>query len=160
MITSNLGIGPMSTEVIEAVFRYSHFYRKELMLIASKNQIDYSGGYVNDWNTKQYCEFLSDMKKKYKYSIVKNCRDHCGPGFTGNMSMDDTYKTIESDIKNGFDLIHIDLCHYGGTNEERLEESKHAIEYCLKLNENIDIEIGTDENLGSKYSFKIGRAHV
>ena len=153
MITSNLGIGPMSTEVIEAVFRYSHFHRKELMLIASKNQIDYSGGYVNGWSTKQYCDFLKKMKKKYAYSNVKNCRDHCGPGFTGNMSMDDTYKTIESDIENGFALIHIDLCYYHGTNEERLEVSKKAIEHCLKLNENISIEIGTDENLGAKYSF-------
>ncbi len=69
------------------------------------------------------------------------------------MSMDDTYKTIETDIENGFDLIHIDLCHYHGTNEERLDESKKAIEHCLKLNKNISIEIGTDENLGAKYSF-------
>ena len=143
----------MSTEVIEAVFRYSHLHRKELMLIASKNQIDHTGGYVNGWNTKQYCGFLRKMKNKYDYSNVKNCRDHCGPGFTGNMSMDDTYKTIESDIENNFDLIHIDLCYYLGTNEERLEESKKAIEHCLKLNENISIEIGTDENLGAKYSF-------
>ena len=124
MITSNLGIGPMSTEVIEAVYRYSHFHRKELMLIASKNQIDYSGGYVNDWNTKQYSDFLKKMDREYSYSIVKNCRDHCGPGFNGNMSMDDTYKTIDSDVENDFDLIHIDLCHYHGSNEERLNESK------------------------------------
>jgi len=153
MINSNLGIGPMSTEVIEAVFRYSHFHRKDLMLIASKNQIDHSGGYVNGWDTKQYCDFLGEMKKKYIYSNIINCRDHCGPGFSGNMSMDDTYKTIETDIENGFDLIHIDLCYYKGSNEKRLEESKKAIEHCLKLNENILIEIGTDENLGAMYSF-------
>ena len=153
MFTSNLGIGPMSTEVIEAVFKYSHYHRKNLMLIASKNQIDHSGGYVNGWNTKQYCGYLNEMKNKYSYSSVQNCRDHCGPGFTGNMSMDDIYKTIKTDIENGFDLIHIDLCYFQGTNEERLNESKKAIEYCLKLNENIAIEIGTDENLGSKYSF-------
>ncbi len=152
MITSNLGVGPMSTEVIEAVFRYSHFHRKELMLIASKNQIDYSGGYVNNWNTRKYCEYLDELKKKYNFSNVKNCRDHCGPGFNGNMSMDDTYRTIESDIENGFDLIHVDLCYFEGTNPERLDESKKAIEHCFKLNSDIAIEIGTDENLGSKYS--------
>ena len=53
MINSKLGIGPMSSEVIEAVYRYSHFFRKELMLIVSKNQVDYTGGYVNNWNTEQ-----------------------------------------------------------------------------------------------------------
>ncbi len=142
----------MSTEVIEAVFRYSHYHRKEMMLIASKNQIDHSGGYVNGWDTRQYCEFLDEMKKKYTFSSVKNCRDHCGPGFNGDMSMDDTYKTIETDIENGFDLIHIDLCHFQGSNEERLKESEKAIERCLALNSDIAIEIGTDENLGSKYS--------
>ena len=152
LINSRLGVGPMSTEVIEAVFRYSHYHRKQLMMIASKNQIDYSGGYVNSWNTKQYCEFLNIMNKKYTYNNVINCRDHCGPGFNGNMSMDDTYKTIESDIENNFDLIHIDLCHYQGTNKERLEESRNAIKHCLKLNKEMAIEIGTDENLGSKYS--------
>ena len=152
MINSKLGIGPMSSEVIEAVYRYSHFFRKELMLIVSKNQVDHSGGYVNKWNTEQYASFLEEMKKKYSNSNVKNCRDHCGPGFSGNMSMEDTYKTIESDIENHFDLIHIDLCHYQGTNKERLYESKKAIEHCLNLNNEIAIEIGTDENVGSMYS--------
>ena len=40
------------------------------------------------------------MKNKYNFSDVKNCRDHCGPGFNGNMNLKDTYKTIESDIEN------------------------------------------------------------
>ena len=35
-----IGIGPMSSEVIEAVYKYSSINNKELMLIASKNQID------------------------------------------------------------------------------------------------------------------------
>ena len=152
MINSKLGIGPMSSEVIEAVYRYSHFFRKELMLIVSKNQVDYSGGYVNNWNTEQYTSFLEEMRNKYSNSNVKSCRDHCGPGFSGNMSMEDTYKTIETDIENRFDLIHIDLCHYQGTNKERLYESKKAIEHCLNLNNEIALEIGTDENVGSMYS--------
>ena len=55
-IKANLGIGPMSSETIEAVYRFSNFHRKQIMLIASKNQIDYSGGYVNKWTTKEYAE--------------------------------------------------------------------------------------------------------
>ena len=43
---ATLAIGPMSSETIEATFRYSNFYRKELMLISSKNQIDWNGGDV------------------------------------------------------------------------------------------------------------------
>ena len=45
-----LGVGPMSTEVIEAVFRYSTLNRKPIMLVSTKNQIDHKHGYVNNWN--------------------------------------------------------------------------------------------------------------
>lgn len=43
-----LGIGALSSEIIEAVFRYSNNNLIPLMLIASKNQIDWDGGYVNN----------------------------------------------------------------------------------------------------------------
>lgn len=151
-INSDLGIGPMSSESIEAVFRFSHFNRKELMIIPSLNQINHNGGYVNGWTTDQFAEYISKMKEKYDYSNVKICRDHCGPGFNGSDKIEDVYKTIESDIKNGFDLIHIDFCHFKGSREEKLEESKKAIEYALSLNPNILLEVGTDENLGANYN--------
>lgn len=152
MIEAKQGIGPMSPEIIEAVYRYSHFNRTPLMLIASKNQIDYNKGYVNNWSTKDYMTFVKEMKEKYKNSNVKICRDHCGPGFNGIHELEDVYKTIETDIANGFDLMHIDFCHFKGSNEERLKESKKAVEHCLKLNPNILLEIGTDENIGAKFS--------
>lgn len=62
----NLGIGPMSSEVIESVYKYSAINNQPLMLIASKNQIDHSSGYVNNWNTKQYSLFLKSIKKNIK----------------------------------------------------------------------------------------------
>jgi hypothetical protein len=46
MLTSNLAFGPMSKEIIEAVFRHSHKYNKQLMLICSRNQVDVDKGYV------------------------------------------------------------------------------------------------------------------
>ena len=152
MINAKLAIGPMSSEIIEAVFRYSHYNRKELMLIASKNQIDYSGGYVNKWATPDYMSFVKEMKSKYQNSKVIICRDHCGPGFNGNFEIEDAYKTIKSDIENGFDLIHVDLCHYPGTKDEKFEASKKLIEYCFSLNPSVMLEIGTDENAGDNFS--------
>ena len=147
-----LAIGPMSQEIVEAVFYYSNFFRTPLMLIASKNQVDYNGGYVNDWTTKEYMKFVGEMKKLYPQAEVKICRDHCGPGFNGNYDLKDTYKTIDEDIKTGFDLIHIDFCKHKGSSEEKLKESKKAILYCLKKNPKIELEIGTDENRGTNYS--------
>ena len=147
-----LAIGPMSEEIIEAVFYYSNFFRAPLMLIASKNQIDYKGGYVNNWTTEEYMEFVRKMRKQYPMAKVKICRDHCGPGFNGNDDLKDVYKTIDADIKSGFDLIHIDFCKFKGSTEGRLKESKKAVLYCLKKNPKIELEIGTDENRGTNYS--------
>ncbi|MBI2102540.1 class II fructose-bisphosphate aldolase [Candidatus Woesearchaeota archaeon] len=147
-----LGIGPMSSEIIEAVFRYSHLRRKPLMLIPSKNQIDHNGGYVNNWTTKQFMDFIQKMRTMYPQSKVKICRDHCGPGFNGNFDLEDTFNSIKSDVQHGFDLIHIDFCHFQGSKEERFEASRKAVELCLQLNPNIELEIGTDENEGTKFS--------
>lgn len=147
-IYSKLGVGPMSSEIIEAVFRYSANKNESLMLIASKNQIDWDRGYVNTWSTNEYANYISQLKKQYPKSKVYICRDHCGPGFK-NDDLEDVYKTIDSDIANGFDLIHIDFCHFKGNYQEILAESKKAIEYIQKKNPNILIEIGTDENEGA-----------
>lgn len=147
-----LAIGPMSPEIVEAVFYYSNFFRTPLMLIASKNQIDYKGGYVNSWTTKEYMRFVKEMRKMYPLAKVKICRDHCGPGFNGNYDLKDVYKTIDEDIDSGFDLIHIDFCKHKGSLEEKLLESKKAVLHCLKKNPKIELEIGTDENRGTNYS--------
>lgn len=136
----------MSSEVIEAVFRYSEENSEPLMLIASKNQIDWNSGYVNNWNTKQYSEYVGELRKKYSKAKVYLCRDHCGPGFKNN-DIDDVYKTIDSDLENNFDLIHIDFCHLKDK-EKILKESKRAIEYIKDRKTDTLIEVGTDENVG------------
>ena len=124
----------MSSEVIESVYKYSAINNKPLMLIASKNQIDHSSGYVNNWNTKQYSLFLKSLKKKYKNSNVKICRDHCGPGFNGNYSIKDVFDTIDSDIQNNFDLIHIDFSKTKTDYDKIIKLYKEAILYAKSLN--------------------------
>lgn len=143
-----LGIGPLSSEVIEAVFQYSQENNISLMLISSKNQIDHSGGYVNGWNTQKYAKFIQEMKKIYPDSQVFICRDHCGPGFNGVYDLKDTYKTIDADIKNNFDLIHVDLCHIDLPHQGKLKKTKEVIQYIQKKAPQVLLEVGTDENIG------------
>lgn len=140
-----IAIGPMSSEVIEAVFRYSHITHRPLELIASKNQIDYKGGYVNGWNTQQYMEYIKTMRSIYLDATVLIARDHCGPGFNGSEDLTDTFKTIEEDIKRGFDIIHIDFCNYQGDRQQALHKAGEAITYARKRNPRMLFEIGTDE---------------
>lgn len=140
-----ISFGPMSSEIIEAVFRYSHINHVPTALIASKNQIDYDQGYVNNWSTQQYMNFIYEMRRKYQDSNVIICRDHCGPGFNGIDDVSDVFKTISNDIRSGFDLIHIDFCHYPGARQASLEKAAVAIKFAQKLNPNIRFEVGTDE---------------
>lgn len=147
-----IGIGPMSSEVIEAVYKYSSINNKELMLIASKNQIDHNGGYVNNWNTKEYSNYLKSMQMKYTNAKIKICRDHCGPGFNGKQNINDVYKTIDSDIENNFDLIHVDFSKAKKNYKQILKLSKEAILYIKKIKPKVEIEIGTDENFAQKLS--------
>ncbi|MBT4349766.1 hypothetical protein HOD19_03265 [bacterium] len=146
-LISRLGIGPMSSEIIEAVFRYSEEYKTPLMLIASKNQIDWSGGYVNNWNTTQYASFIKKMRTQHPNSKVYICRDHCGPGFNGK-DLKDTKNTVSSDIENNFDLIHVDYSKYKGTYSQIKKLTIDTIKFIHKSNPKILLEVGTDENIG------------
>lgn len=138
----------MSPEIIEAVFRYSEKNNESLMLIASKNQIDWDGGYVNNWTTRQYMNYIKGTRRKYPEAKVYVCRDHCGPGFK-NQDLKDVYKTIDSDIEGGFDLIHVDFCKLEGTHDDILKKSKKVIEHIKKKSPQTLIEVGTDENTGA-----------
>ncbi len=146
---SRLGIGPLSSEIIESVFKYSHNTAIPLMLISSMNQVDWDGGYVNNWRTRDYIKFINSLKKKYSLSKVFICRDHCGPGFKNIQdSLKDVYKTINDDIDNGFDLIHIDFCHLNESYDFQLKKTIEAIDYIYRRKSNILIEVGTEENNG------------
>ena len=152
-IESKLGFGPMSPEIIEGIIKASSKLRKPFMLISTKNQIDWNGGYVNKWTTKQYVGFVNKMRGKHMGSKIYLCRDHCGPGFK-NDSIDDIYKTIDDDIKNNFDLIHIDFSKFSSDKKVVLDKTRKVIEWIIKKNNEIKIEIGTEENIG-EYKDKI-----
>ncbi len=144
-LTAKLAIGPMSHEVVEAVYDFSAKRNVQLMLIASKNQIDHSSGYVNGWTTRTFAEHLERLKKRYTGTNVVVCRDHCGPGFNGIDDIQDTYRTVDEDIAAGFDLIHVDLCHIRAGQRRKLLGSKQIIEHILRVKPSTMIEIGTDE---------------
>lgn len=146
-VISRLGIGPLSPDIIEATYSFSAQRQIPLMLIASKNQIDYNRGYV--FNNQEYRQYLDTMVAKYPTATVYICRDHCGPGHNSVFELQDTYRTIDADIESGFDLIHIDFCFYPGDYNEILRQSKKAVQYIQQHAPRILLEIGTDENTGT-----------
>jgi len=66
-------IGVMSKNVIDNVIKFATENNEDITLIPSRRQIDYDGGYVNNWTT---AEFISYIKEKNKN--IKIERDHSG----------------------------------------------------------------------------------
>jgi hypothetical protein len=151
MLDSKLGFGPMSPEIIEGVIKASSLLTQPLMLISTQNQIDWNGGYVNNWKTSEYAEYVRTLLPNYPESRIYLCRDHLGPGFKSN-NLDDVYKTLYDDIDNGFDLIHIDFSNMHGDKDTVLDETKKVITDIQKRTDAVRLEIGTEENVGKSES--------
>lgn len=144
---TQLAFGPMSREIVEAIYSYSQEFSHPLMLICSRNQVDYEHGYV--FKTSAYREFLDTMKAKYPDSNIGICRDHCGPGFgTPDDSMESVKKTIAADLENGFNLIHIDLCNLKVERKDKVVLTKQLMDFATGINPDVLFEVGTEENVG------------
>lgn len=138
-----LGVGPMSHEINECIDLYAE--NEPLLVVASRNQVDYINGYV--------CK--TDKLPSY-FSMRSNillCRDHCGPYFkdtdkslTLKEAIGECKKTIEADIKAGFDLIHIDVSRI--EQNFQLDSARELFEYALNLNPYILFEFGSEDNTG------------
>ena len=145
----------MSREIITILAEHTQQNNYPLMIIASRNQVDYNSGYVC---TSQE---LVDQVAPYRSENLLICRDHCGPYFSDldqGLSIEDAITrckhTITSDIAAGFDLIHIDVSRI---EDDQLHYAKELIEYVLKLNPNMKLEFGSENNTGIDINDSISR---
>ena len=154
MIKKNfLGLGPMSLEVINSFNSFSKKYKKKIMLICSRNQIDsekFGGGYVNNFSTSDFSDFVA--KKKNDLLIMS--RDHCGPfkkdtkkKFSLKQEVDNCKVSLSDDISHNFRIIHIDTSGCGGA---KYEVATELINFCnneaLKNKKKIFFEFGAEDH--------------
>ena len=69
-----LAVGPMSKNCVDASIELSNKYNTPLMLIASRRQIDseyFGGGYVNNWTTKTFSDYVKKKDKKKINSFMQ-----------------------------------------------------------------------------------------
>jgi hypothetical protein len=130
-------IGPMSKNVVDTIIEFCEETNNSMGFIPSRRQIEYNGGYVNNWKTKEFCEYV---KSKTNKIILQ--RDHSGPE-QGQYS-DDGYTSLMDDC-NHMDLIHIDPWKKYPAFNLGLRETIKMIEFCYELNPNIQYEVGTEE---------------
>jgi len=135
----NFYIGPMSKNVIDTIIDFSNENNINMTLIPSRRQIEYDGGYVNNWTTEQFVSYV-----RSKSSNILLQRDHGGPG--QGIIDDDGYESLKYDCKY-FDVIHIDPWKKYQNFEDGLKWTINMIKYCYNLNKNIFYEIATEEGL-------------
>ena len=126
-------IGPMSKNVVDAIIEFSNETGNKIGLIPSRRQVEWDGGYVNNWNTKEFSKHSNNL-------ILK--RDHAGPG-QGYVE-DDGYESLKHDCSY-LDMIHIDPWKKYPKYEDGLQWTIEMIEFCYNLNPNIEFEVGTEE---------------
>ena len=132
-------LGPMSKNIVDIVIEYSNSFKLPFTFIPSRRQVEYHGGYVNNWKTK---DFVKYVKKKGKYISIE--RDHGGPGQGTNM--DDGVESFKEDCKY-MDIIHIDPWKKYPKYEDGLEETIKALNLCYNENPNLFFEIATEEGI-------------
>jgi len=126
-------IGPMSKNVVDCVIK--HGQQHSVGLIPSRRQIDYCGGYVHNWTTQTFSEYIRSSD-----SFVLLCRDHGGEN--QGQELDDGLLSFLNDSKH-FDIIHVDPFRVSNTMLDAAEKTKNVIQ---KLsNPNLMYEVGTEE---------------
>jgi fructose/tagatose bisphosphate aldolase len=150
-----MGFGPMSKEIIDILGSYSLKTKTPIMIIASRNQVDFNSGYV--CTTQELLEQIA----QYKTQNLLVCRDHCGPYFSDadrgmnlELAMARSKATILTDIKNKMDLIHIDVSRIP---EKQLERGRELIEFALSQYDKIMLEFGSEDNTGEDIASSIAR---
>lgn len=128
-------IGPMSQNVVDCVIK--HGQKHSVGLIPSRRQVDFSGGYVNGWNTQTFSGYV-----KSKNSSILLCRDHGGEK-QGQVE-DDGEKSFAYDAQY-FDLVHIDPFRVSETIYQAAEKTGNIIEKLFEINSNVMYEVGTEE---------------
>ena len=130
-------IGPMSKNVVDSIIDYVNNKNIKMILIPSRRQIEFNGGYVNDWTTKDFCSYV---RSKTKNIYIE--RDHGGPG--QGSTMDDGLESFKQDAKY-LDIIHIDPWKKYQDYEEGLKYTLNLINYCYNLNNDLYFEVATEE---------------
>lgn len=166
-----LGVGPMSTNLLESCFELAKQLRFPLMFIASRNQIDkkvFGSGYVNGWDQSEFASNIAEIAERYGFYDYYLCRDHGGPWQrdeerNGHLPVDKAMQlakeSFAADIEAGFDLIMVDPTKdpfvVGKVVELDfvLEKTIELIEFCEEVRKSKNLpevyyEVGTEETNG------------
>ena len=128
----------MSRAVVDATIDYVNTHSKPMILIPSRRQVDWNGGY-SGWTTEEFSNYV-----RSRTSHIRIERDHGGPG-QGTFD-DDGFESLAADCKY-LDIIHIDPWKKYPRFEEGLEWTVKMIEFCYNRNKSMRYEVGTEQGI-------------
>jgi len=126
-------IGPMSKNIVDSILEVSEEH-KIFGLIPSRRQIDFNTGYVNNWTTKTFSNYVDGKV------IVE--RDHGGP--KQGEKDDYGFASFETDTRH-LDIIHIDPWKLDGDFTTITRDTVAFIKHIYSLNTEVYFEVGTEE---------------
>ena len=126
-------IGPMSKNIVDAIVEFCANTGNTIGLIPSRRQVEWDGGYVNNWTTEEFSKYVTTLPLQ---------RDHSGPG-QGNND-DDGYESLAYDAKH-LQLIHIDPWKKYPKYIDGLEQTIQMIKFAYEINPQLIFEVGTEE---------------
>jgi hypothetical protein len=126
----------MSKNIVDAIIDYDTNVKNCVGIIASRRQIDYCRGYVNNWTTQEFAKYVKD-----KNPNIIICRDHGGIN-QGNFD-DDGEDSFLVDAQY-MDIIHIDPFKKFIL-DNSIEYTVDIIKKCSEINNDCLFEVGTEE---------------
>jgi nucleotide-binding universal stress UspA family protein len=116
--STQIGVGVVSLNVVDAAVEVAQEHDVSLMLIASRRQIDaeeFGGGYVEGLTPHGLAERVRSRDHRNRVLLA---RDHGGPWQGANNTSDtppeqamaEARTSFFADLDAGFDLLHIDTC--------------------------------------------------
>ena len=127
-------IGPMSKNVVDSIIEFGEGFG----FIPSRRQVDYNGGYVNNWTTGEFSVYVDGRV------VIE--RDHGGIG--QGYKYDNGLDSFMHDSRY-FDIIHIDPWKEYQDFDKGLQETIDCLNYIYIVlgKENIKFEVGTEESI-------------
>jgi len=137
-------IGPMSKNIVDSIIQVVNEGDMAIGMIPSRRQVEYNGGYVNNWKTN---EFINYVRRKTDRVLLE--RDHGGP--MQGYKNDDGLESYKEDSLCGFDIIHVDPFKKYSDIDMAAQYTIGNIIFCNHYNNNCYYEVGTEEGI-RKYS--------
>jgi len=128
-------ICPISKNITDSVLHFCKEQNHTIGLIPTRRQVEWDGGYANNWTTKNFKDYAGTLPLK---------RDHAGP--SQGYKEDDGYASLAHDC-DYFDFIHIDPWKKYPTYKEGLQWTLDMIKFCYNKNPSIGYEVGTEESI-------------